>query len=577
MTSSLPTNTYPYADYEAAHQVTFAPPTKRPIKPVLPPGVQTVDFERALEELISILGKEAVFVKEALAYYIDPYELWEDDETKRKVPSAAVCPSSLGDLRQVLHIANKYGIPVWTFSRGKNLGYGGPAPRVSGSVALDLHRMNRILEVNDEFSYAVVEPGVSFAELYNYCVEHKKRVWPSTASIGWGSVLGNTLDRGTGFAAHSNHHQCMAGIEVMLADGDVIRTGQFGISNSPSAFVSKFTFGPSVEGLFLQSNLGVVTKLSIWMTPQPSAFMSCSFNMPEFEDLEVMVDTFNEMRQNGVIPNNVWVGSIVEGLCLRGRRQDFWSGPGPMPDWRIRELQKEHNMGFWTAQWGLYGPKRIIQAHFDEIRERLGDVAPTGQLSGKLFVGENGSLLDAKSVPTEYGNVLAGVPSLLSLPLMSWPLTNGKGKPAHGDYAPVIPSSGKRLVEWMRVAKPIYEAAGLELMSDFFIHERHVILTSMYTYDQEDPVQRERVNELYLALHAEAKKRGYGMYRAHVNHMDLIASVNDFNNHAYGRFVEKIKDALDPNGILSPGKQGIWPQRYRHLRDIEDSPLGPKI
>jgi FAD/FMN-containing dehydrogenase len=51
--------------------------------------------------------------------------------------------------------------------------------------------MNRILEVNDEFHYAVVEPGVTFIELYQYCVEHKKKVWPSTPSLGWGSVIGN--------------------------------------------------------------------------------------------------------------------------------------------------------------------------------------------------------------------------------------------------------------------------------------------------------------------------------------------------------------------------------------------------
>lgn len=82
-------------------------------------------------------------------------------------------------------------IPVWTFSAGKNLGYGGPAPVVSGSCALDLHRMNKIIEVNDKYSYAVVEPGVTFADLYAYCVKNKLKVWPSTPSLGWGSVVGN--------------------------------------------------------------------------------------------------------------------------------------------------------------------------------------------------------------------------------------------------------------------------------------------------------------------------------------------------------------------------------------------------
>ena len=69
--------------------------------------------------------------------------------------------------------------------------YGGPAPRVPGSVALDLHRMNKVLEVNERFSYAVVEPGITFMDLYNYCVEHDLHVWPSVPSLGWGSVIGN--------------------------------------------------------------------------------------------------------------------------------------------------------------------------------------------------------------------------------------------------------------------------------------------------------------------------------------------------------------------------------------------------
>ncbi|KAL2825821.1 hypothetical protein BDW59DRAFT_179796 [Aspergillus cavernicola] len=523
MTSSLPPKTYSDPEYEAAHRQTFAAP-KAKIPTVLP-----------------IVA--SVFVGEALAHYVDPYDVYEDNESRRRVPRAAVTPGSLDELRQVLKIANKHGIPLWTFSRGKNLGYGGPAPVVRGSIALDLHRMNRILEVNDDIHYAVVEPGVTWTDLYNYCVENKKKVWPSTPSLGWGSVIGNTVDRGTGFGDARRRRS--------------FRTGQFGISNSPSAFLSKFTYGPSIEGLFWQSNLGIVTKMSIWLTPQPSAFMSCVFNMPEFDDLEVMVDTLGLMRRNGVIPNVIWVGNVVEALCIRGRRRDFWKGEGPIPDWRVKELQKELNLGYWTAHFGLYGPERVVQAHFDEIRETLKEKAPTGDFTGKLFTGDKGGLLDAASVPFEDGNVLVGVPSLMSIPLMSWPLKeDGVGKAAHGDYAPIIPSSGKRLLDWMRRAKPLFEASGLELMTDFFMHD----------FDQHSPVEREAMHRLSYALHAEAKENGYGMYRGHIQHMDLIADLNDFNNHAYTRFIETLKDAIDPNGILSPGKQGIWPRKYRHMR-----------
>ena len=323
-----------------------------------------------------------------------------------------------------------------------------------------------------------------------------------------------------GFMNSFVHHQHMAGLEVMLADGDLVRTGQFGISNSPSAFLSKFTFGPSVEGLFLQSNLGVVTKLSIGLTPQPQAFMSCTFSMPRFEDLEVMVDAFGEMRRNGTINSLVWFTSLIETLCIAGRRDEYWKGEGPVPDWRLEELREETGYGHWYARWGLYGPKRIVEAQFAEIKAVMAERAPTGTITGDLYADDAG--VDAASVPAEHGSMFVGYPQMWSLPLINWPIPKDKaggGKAAHGDYAPIIPSSGKLVLEWMRVSKPICEANGVELMADFFMHERHVVLMNMFTWDQTDPAQKERVERLYYGLHEEAKKRGYGMYRAHVNHM----------------------------------------------------------
>lgn len=72
--------------------------------------------------------------------------------------------------------------------------YGGPSPCVGGSVVLSLYRMDRIVEVNEKAAYAVVEPGVTFFDLYNYCRDNKLALWPSVPAISWGSVVGNVCD-----------------------------------------------------------------------------------------------------------------------------------------------------------------------------------------------------------------------------------------------------------------------------------------------------------------------------------------------------------------------------------------------
>jgi FAD/FMN-containing dehydrogenase len=79
-------------------------------------------FDAAIMQYMAVVGHDQVLQNDALAEYIDPYELYEA-EGKRKMPSAAVRPKNVEELRGVMKISNEYSIPVWTFSRGKNLGY----------------------------------------------------------------------------------------------------------------------------------------------------------------------------------------------------------------------------------------------------------------------------------------------------------------------------------------------------------------------------------------------------------------------------------------------------------------------
>lgn len=388
---------------------------------------------------------------------------------------------------------------------------------------MDLSRMNKVLEVNEKFSYAVVEPGVTFADLYAYCVKNKLKVWPSTASLGWGSVVGNTLDRGMGFIPTGIHHENIAGLEVVLANGDIVRTGQFAMTTSPSAHLTHFSFGPSIDGLFLQSNLGIVTKLGIQLMPQPQAMMACAFDMPDIDDIETIVDVFGAMRRNGTLPSSAWCFSLVEWSTVLAPRHKYWNGEGPIPDWRLKEMQKELDTGFWTVKFGLYGSKKVLHAQYDEIQRIVSTSAPKGRLRSKFFAGgEDSQLLDAASVSDPYGGVFVGVPSMFSIPIVNYRNPpDGGGVGAHGVYAPIVPMDGKTMKDWVKVTRQICEAQGLDLCCDLFMHSRHSVFVNMLCFDKSNAKQRQAIANIFRGLFEEGKKRGFAKYRSHINHMGM--------------------------------------------------------
>lgn len=79
------------------------------------------------------------------------------------VSSAVVAPRDVPEVQAIMRLCNEFEIPVWPFSIGRNVGYGGAAPRVPGSIGLDMGRnMRKIIDVNIDGAYAIVEPGVTF-------------------------------------------------------------------------------------------------------------------------------------------------------------------------------------------------------------------------------------------------------------------------------------------------------------------------------------------------------------------------------------------------------------------------------
>jgi 4-cresol dehydrogenase (hydroxylating) len=170
---------------------------------------------------------------------------------------------------------------------------------------------------------------------------------------------------------------------------------------------------------------------------------------------------------------------------------------------------------------------------------------------------------DMENLEHPFDRVQAGVPNLDINQMTGW---YGGEEGGHIGFSPVGRLTGKDAVEMRNVirglvekeAKLDYAAVLIPTNSRSFIH------VTMVIFDTKDEAQTRRAYDTSKLLVSEAAKYGYGEYRAHLDFMDLAQEQYSFNGHAYRRFVETIKDAVDPNGILSPGKQGFWPASMRN-------------
>jgi 4-cresol dehydrogenase (hydroxylating) len=510
---------------------------------VVPRKVSPAVFDKALAGFRSVVGKEWVLDgDEDRQAYIDPYAMGDGLDHDS---AAIVAPATTEEVQAIMRVANEAKVPLWPVSRGKNLGYGGASPAERGNVILDLSRMNRVLEVSEKHAHCLIEPGVSFFDLYRHLEENKIPLWMSTPGNSWGSVIGNALDRGIGYTPYGDNCEQLCGMEVVLPDGDLVRTGMGAMSGSVGWQHYKYGYGPSWDQMFCQSNFGVVTKAGLWLQPEPEMTAKVDLAFPNFDDAAWAIDILADLRRRDVIQHNIVFGSPVRMASAMTQRAEWYDGPGSLPDEACERMMKKYGIGWWNAKISFYGHATTVKANVELMRslfeKRIGKELP-------FELWQQGD-------PPEKS--ARGIPSTLGLQSVNW--YGGRG--GHIGFAPVMPPDGKLILDYARKIKAHYTEVGQDYYASFTIGRRHVNNVSLILYDRDDPVMVKRADDLYRYLVKEAAAQGLGEYRGHISYMDLVADSFDFNNGALRRLNDKVKAALDPNNIIAPGRNGIGVNR----------------
>ena len=516
---------------------------------VFPPGLSEATLNRALKAFATIVGADAVFATaEDRDTYADKYAI----NDARHHASAAVAPATAAQVQAIVRIANEYKVPLWPISRGKNLGYGYAAPALTGSVVVDLSRMKRI-EVDVENGTVLIEPGVGFYDLYDYVQAHKLPFWLSVPGNSWGSVIGNALDRGVGYTPYGEHTARLCGMEVVLPDGDLVRTGMGAMSNSRSWGLYRYGFGPAWDQMFVQSNLGIVTKANLWLMPEPEQVRGMDIEMDAVDDLAPLIDAIGALRREGVLQQSPTIGNWLRAANIVSTRDQWVKDGAPLTDATIAAIRQKFGLGWWGVSLRLYGREAITNAAYPILERAMQAIKPmslkpTMWRKGDPIAGNQGGWM--------------GVP-------MTFPMQNSNwygGRGGHIGFSPVMPQSGRLALEQFKRNYARYREYGFDPQMSFQFGERNLINVNAILLNKDDPAFMAKVDPFIRAMVADSAAHGYAEYRAHLDYMDTIAATYDFNNHALLRLNEKIKTALDPNGILAPGKSGIWPRTYAQER-----------
>ena len=481
-------------------------------------------------------------------------------------------PGSRQQVQQCVRIAQVEGVPIYPVSSGKNWGYGSSVPAQDGCALLDLIRLNRILDFNEKMGHVTVEPGVTQQQLHAFLAERKSSLWmDSTGASPECSLIGNTMERGFGHTPYGDHFNHVCGLEVVLPTGECIQTGFARFSNAKTAHLYRWGLGPNVDGIFSQSNLGIVTRMTIWLMPAPEYFQAFFFRCDSNDSLEHVVEALRPLRLHGVIRSAVHIGNDYK--VLSGLRQFPWEATGgrtPLQPSRMTALRQEYRIGSWSGSGGLYGSPGQVKEARKLIRKALaGKVSKLQFIDDRLlrlasrYAGLYGLITgwdlgaSLELLKPVYG-LMKGIPT--NQPLRSSYWRKRTPPPAQMDpdrdgcgllwCSPILPMDGAPVKEVTKLVSATLLQHGFEpQISLSLVTDRAVACVISICYDRSVPGEDERASACHRSLLEALADQGYPSYRLGIQSMTEVDGEAGYHN-----LIRSLKKALDPAHVLSPGR-----------------------
>jgi 4-cresol dehydrogenase (hydroxylating) len=253
--------------------------------------------------------------------------------------------------------------------------------------------------------------------------------------------------------------------------------------------------------------------------------------------------------------------------------------PGGVNPSELDRMAASANLPSWQVELTFYGSEGTTLANWEYAKQLLARYVP----GGRAYDGES---LPLPLTKAQIEKSTSPFPSILrrhvavGVPGLGIWYTAGRTTEQPNEYnethvglMSVIPRSGEAVFEFQAasaaLARELGVASGINALSTPSTQQQYSFkMGSRWGAGLEhSPQDRKKQLELLKRVLAMNAEHGWGDYRAPPILQDAVAAQYDFNNHAMLRFHEAIKDAVDPNGILAPGRGGVWPARHRSHKE----------
>ena len=489
---------------------------------------------------------------------------------ERRIRGALVA-HDVSQVQKIVLTANKYKVALYPISGGRNWGYGSSLPAVNDCVILDLSQMKRIVELNKELAYVTLEPGVTQQQLYEYIEKNNLDFMvPTTGAGPSGSLIGNALEKGYGITPYEDHFGAVLNLKAVLPNGEIYHSAMSEFGGHRSDAIFRWGIGPYLEGLFAQGNMGVVVQATLALARKPQD-VTQFLVFVEDEHFEEAVTAVGTIKQR--------FGSMLGGVNVMNRRRLLsmlgskheWLGEETVTEVHIREMAKKRMIPDWVVMGGIYCPHEIKSGIIKRIKKEFGRSAKHAVFLGRKDINLAKKLLKFLPIPqiknTIKGveqalSILEGVPSEVAIPLAY--LKNHKKSPTRDNlspdadgcgliwYSPLIPIEASFVRDYTQEVTRICLAKGIEpLITLTSISERCFDSTIPILFDLNDKDERLGAQDCYRSLLELSREMGVFPYRVDVQTMRELF---DSAEGSCSAILRKIKDAIDPNHIISPGR-----------------------